>query len=106
MDLTPRKEGRNNNWRHLIFVDKDKREREMNHLPRVLVVSAAILLIASYVSDDHAATRSDDLSATTSYGSTDGSAKWVRTADGEWEEVQVTQQGFFQRLLGIFKRNH
>jgi hypothetical protein len=73
MDLTLRKDGRKNNWRLLIFVGKDMRDREMNHLPRVWVLAAAILLNASHVSDDHAATPSDDLSATTSYGSTDGS---------------------------------
>jgi hypothetical protein len=34
------------------------------------------------------------------------SKKWVRTADGDWEESQVAQRGLVQRLLGIFKRNH
>jgi hypothetical protein len=34
------------------------------------------------------------------------SKKWVRTADGNWEESQVAQRGLVQRLLGIFRRNH
>jgi hypothetical protein len=34
------------------------------------------------------------------------SKKWVRTADGNWEEAQVAQRGLVQRLLGIFRRNH
>jgi hypothetical protein len=34
------------------------------------------------------------------------SKKWVRTADGNWEESQVAQRGLVQRLLGIFKRSH